>query len=69
LGADVVVNSAHGKVVADETVARIEELGAKAVAVQADVAHVDDVARLFDTALAASERSTSTSSSPTPASS
>lgn len=53
LGADIVVNYAHGKAEADGTVARIEELGAKAVAVQADVSRVDDVARLFDRALAA----------------
>jgi len=53
LGANVVVNYARGKSGADETVARIEELGAKAIAVPADMSQVDDVTRLFDTALSA----------------
>jgi 3-oxoacyl-[acyl-carrier protein] reductase len=46
-GFDIAVNYAGNTRKADETVAAIEALGRKAVAIQADVADPDDVARLF----------------------
>jgi 3-oxoacyl-[acyl-carrier protein] reductase len=49
-GFDIVVNYAGNAGKAHEAVAAIEGLGRKAVAVQADVADADDVARLFDAA-------------------
>jgi 3-oxoacyl-[acyl-carrier protein] reductase len=51
LGANVVVNYSTGEAQARETVAAIERMGATAVAVQANVARVEDVDRLFDAAL------------------
>jgi len=47
-GFDIVVNYAGNAAKAQETVAAIEWLGRKAVAIQADVADADAVARLFD---------------------
>ncbi|MEV7395403.1 SDR family oxidoreductase [Streptomyces sp. NPDC091215] len=47
LGADIVVNYAAGRTSADETVAQIEQLGAKAIAIQADLTKVSDIDRLF----------------------
>jgi 3-oxoacyl-[acyl-carrier protein] reductase len=52
-GFDIVVNYAGNAAKAQETVAAIEGLGRKAVAIQADVADADAVARLFDGAVAA----------------
>jgi len=52
-GFDIVVNYAGNTAKAEETVAAIEGLGRKAVAIQADVADADAVARLFDGAVAA----------------
>jgi len=49
-GFDIVVNYAGNTAKAQETVAGIEGLGRKAIAVQGDVADAADVARLFDTA-------------------
>ena len=50
LGADIVVNYTSNSAAADETVARINDLGGRALAVQADVAQVADIERLFTTA-------------------
>lgn len=50
-GFDVVVNYAGNRALAEDTVAAIEKLGRRAVAVQADVGNEGDVARLFETAL------------------
>ena len=47
LGANVVVNYASSREAADATVAEIERLGAKAIAVQADVSKISDIERLF----------------------
>ncbi|MDX6227856.1 MAG: 3-oxoacyl-[acyl-carrier protein] reductase [Frankiales bacterium] len=47
LGANVVVNYASRRAAADTTVAEIESLGAKAIAVQADVSQLSDIERLF----------------------
>lgn len=49
-GSAVVVNYAGNKRAADDTVARLRSAGGMAIAVQADVADEDAVARLFDTA-------------------
>jgi len=49
-GFDVVVNYAGNADKAQETVAAIEWLGRKALAIQADVAEAGDVARLFEAA-------------------
>lgn len=46
-GASVVVNYASSKAGADKVVSEIAAAGGKAVAVQADVAKVDDIRRLF----------------------
>ena len=51
LGANVVVNYASSREAADATVAEIESLGAKAIAVRADVSNVSDIERLFDEAV------------------
>jgi 3-oxoacyl-[acyl-carrier protein] reductase len=51
LGASVVVNYSSSEERAKETVAAIERLGGTAIAVQADVAKVADIDRLFVTAL------------------
>jgi NAD(P)-dependent dehydrogenase (short-subunit alcohol dehydrogenase family) len=53
LGADIVVNYATDSTAACATVARIHDLGTRAIAVQADVAKVDDVRHLFETAQSA----------------
>ncbi len=50
-GAKVVVNYATNRARAEAVVATIARAGGEAIAVQADVAHVDDIARLFETAL------------------
>ena len=50
-GAAVVVNYAGSADQARDAVTRIEQAGGKAVAVQADVSRVADVARLFDATL------------------
>jgi 3-oxoacyl-[acyl-carrier protein] reductase len=50
---DIVVNYAGNTAKAQESVAAIEGLGRKAIAVQGDVADADAVAHLFDTAQAA----------------
>lgn len=47
-GFDIVVNYAGNLARAQDTVAAIEALGRKAVAIQADIADADGVARLFD---------------------
>ena len=52
-GFDVVVHYAGNTDKANETVAGIDALGHKAIAVRGDVGDADDVARLFDTAQAA----------------
>jgi len=51
-GASVVVNYAHREEAAAEVISQARAHGAKAIAVRADVARVDDVQRLFDIALA-----------------
>jgi 3-oxoacyl-[acyl-carrier protein] reductase len=50
-GAAVVVNYAGNAEAAGKVVAEVEALGGRAVAVQADVGRVSDVARLFDEAI------------------
>lgn len=52
LGADIVLNYARDKTAADETVTRIKACGVKVIAVQGDVANVDDVNHLFEMAQA-----------------
>jgi 3-oxoacyl-[acyl-carrier protein] reductase len=52
LGANIVVNYASSKQEADDTVAEIERLGAQAIAVQADMAALPDIERLFAEAAA-----------------
>jgi 3-oxoacyl-[acyl-carrier protein] reductase len=47
LGANVVVNYAHGQAAAEETAAEIRRVGGGAVAVRADVSHVEDLEGLF----------------------
>lgn len=49
-GADVAVNYRGSREGADETVAAIEKLGQRAVAIQADVSEEAEVAQLFETA-------------------
>lgn len=50
-GADVVVNYRRDEDAANETVAEIEKLGRRAIAVQASVDNFDDAHRLVDTAV------------------
>jgi 3-oxoacyl-[acyl-carrier protein] reductase len=50
-GARVVVNYANNSALAEDAVAKIVSAGGKAIAVQADVARVDDIKHLFDTVL------------------
>ena len=50
-GANVVINHSTGQVLAREAVAAIEQAGGTALAVQADVAHAEDVDRLFESTL------------------
>ncbi len=47
LGASIVVNYTKGKAPADQVVGNITAMGAKAIAVQADVSKVADIERLF----------------------
>ncbi len=47
-GWDVCVNYVRNKVRADETVAKIEKMGQRSIAVQADISNEQDVIRLFD---------------------
>jgi short-subunit dehydrogenase involved in D-alanine esterification of teichoic acids len=49
-GWDVVVNYAGNKTAAEAVVADVRKAGSKAIAVQADVAKPEDIARLFKTA-------------------
>lgn len=51
LGANVVVNYAYDEKSAQDTVSNIMQLGAVAIAIQADVAKVTDIERLFATSL------------------
>jgi 3-oxoacyl-[acyl-carrier protein] reductase len=51
LGADLVLNYSSDAASAAATVAQLQAMGVNAVAVQADVSKVDDIARLFETAL------------------
>jgi 3-oxoacyl-[acyl-carrier protein] reductase len=51
LGANVVINYSTGEAQARETVAAIETAGGTVLAVQANVAHGDDVDRLFESTL------------------
>lgn len=51
-GANVVINYAKSAGKAEEVVAKIQKLGAKAIAVQADVSKPAEVAKLFDEAIA-----------------
>ena len=51
LGANVVINYSAGEAQARETVAAIEQAGGTALAVQANVAHAEDVDRLFASTL------------------
>lgn len=53
LGADIVINYSRDKASADEVVSNITAMGAKVIAVQADISKVDDVKRLFEEAIAA----------------
>src|SRR5258708_4167105 len=53
LGADVVVNYSRDKASADEVVSNIKAMGAKVIAIQADVSKVADLERLFKEAKAA----------------
>ena len=48
-GWDVCVNYVSNKIRADETVARIEAIGKRAIAVQADINNEQEVIRLFET--------------------
>lgn len=50
-GADVVINYAGSRAAAEEVAEECRKLGAKAVAIQADVSSADDVARLFGEAV------------------
>ncbi|MBW1828796.1 MAG: 3-oxoacyl-ACP reductase FabG [Deltaproteobacteria bacterium] len=50
-GADVLVNYVSNSQTADETVAEIEKLGRKAVAVKADVASTEDAKNMIETAV------------------
>ena len=48
-GATVVVNHRSSRLDAEEVVAAIESCGGRAVAIQADIARLDDIRSLFDT--------------------
>lgn len=50
LGANIVINYAGNKVAADEVVSNIIAMGAKVIAVQADVSKVDEIQKLFSEA-------------------
>lgn len=51
-GADVVINYASSAAAAEEAVKEIEKLGRKAIAIKADMSKVDQIASLFDEAVA-----------------
>jgi len=51
-GASVVVNYASGKSDADDVVSKIQVLGGKAIAIQADMSKSDDVKQLFEQTVA-----------------
>ena len=51
LGANVVINYSTGEAQAREAVAAIEQAGGAALAIQANVAHAEDVDRLFESTL------------------
>jgi enoyl-[acyl-carrier protein] reductase III len=48
LGADIVVNYFRNRQPAEETVAKIRELGRKALLVKANMGELDDISRIFD---------------------
>jgi len=50
LGANIVINYSKDKTSADEVVSNITAMGAKVIAIQADVSKVADIERLFDEA-------------------
>jgi len=50
LGANIVINYSKDKASADEVVSNIKAMGAKVIAVQADVSKVGDINRLFEEA-------------------
>jgi len=50
LGANIVVNYSKDKTSADEVVSNITAMGAKVIAIQADVSKVSDIERLFEEA-------------------
>src|SRR6201996_5993840 len=50
MGADIVINYSRDKASADEVVSNIKAMGARVIAVQADVSKVAEIARLFDEA-------------------
>jgi len=50
LGANVVINYSKDKASAEEVVSNITAMGAKAIAIQADVSKVTDIERLFEEA-------------------
>lgn len=52
-GADIVVNHRNSADEAGDTVAKVEALGRRAVAIKADISREDEVIRLFDEAQAA----------------
>lgn len=52
LGAKVIVNYAGGKEAADQTVGDIKKNGGEAIALQADVSKSEEVAAMFDAAIA-----------------
>lgn len=47
MGADIVINYSKDKASADEVVSNIKTMGARVIAVQADVSKVADIQRLF----------------------
>ncbi|WP_282086725.1 SDR family oxidoreductase [Aquimarina algiphila] len=48
LGANIVLNFSKDNISAEETLSNIEAMGAKAIAIQADVSKVTDIERLFN---------------------
>lgn len=50
LGASIVINYSRDKASAEEVVSTITAMGAKVIAIQADVSKVDEITRLFTTA-------------------
>ena len=55
-GADIVVNYRHSADKADQVVAEIEQLGQRAVAIQADMSVPDDIETLMDTSVQQMQR-------------